>query len=292
MALYSLPTLDWLEYPDAGSTREPVPACSLDEVLGAAAAAGFGAVGIDDRTFAAYRRAGGSLGLLAEALQSHGLVCTDVGLLRIGESDALASAEELAGLARATDASICLTAPTQPMTSAQLIDELASCAEILGGAGARLALEFVPYGQLPTLAAAIEICDAVGWERCGVLVDTWHFFRGESQWDLLRSLDRDQIALVHANDAPSMRCADLAFESRFRRVPLGAGSFAIDEFFDVLGRLGYRGVVSLEVLSAELRASAPAIGARLLIDSLQRCTGAQRLGGVPSRGVQKLGSLT
>jgi sugar phosphate isomerase/epimerase len=63
---------------------------------------------------------------------------------------------------------------------------------------------------------------------------------------------------------------DLVFESRFRRVPPGSGTFALAEFADALAAVGYDGVVSIEVLSSALRRQRPADGARELLESLHR----------------------
>ena len=62
---------------------------------------------------------------------------------------------------------------------------------------------------------------------------------------------------------------DLVHESRFRRTPPGAGTFALGEFAEALDAIGYDGVVSIEVLSAALRRRPPAEGARELLDSLE-----------------------
>jgi sugar phosphate isomerase/epimerase len=153
------------------------------------------------------------------------------------------------------------------MASEEAIRGLREGAEIVGAAGARLALEFYPFGVIPTLADAIPLCEAVGWERCGLLVDTWHFFYGGEPWDLFRSLDATQIALVHADDAPPMESADLLDETVERRVPLGAGSFDLEGFAGVLDEIGYEGAYSLEVLSGVLRRQAPATVARTLMES-------------------------
>ncbi len=139
---------------------------------------------------------------------------------------------------------------------------------MLADAGVRTALEFAPYGGLTTLADAVDVCAAVGWERCGLLLDSWHFFRSGEPWPMLRSLDADEIGLVHVNDAPEPE-HDLIYESRFRRLPPGAGTFSLDDFVDALEAIGYDGVVSIEVLSEELRGRPPAAGAQELFDSLQ-----------------------
>ena len=240
-----------------------IPAWPLDDVLAAAAAAGFRDVGLDDLTVA-----GADPEEVAALLLSHGLVCTDVGVLRVGIGEIQPQAEALAALASATGAGVCIAA-LYTRTPAEALADLRTASSALADAGVRVALEFAPYGGLPTLAAAIDVCAAVGWDRCGLLVDTWHFFRSDEPWSLLRSLDADQIALVHVNDAPAPE-RDLVYESRFRRLPVGSGTFPIGEFAAALAATGYDGVLSNEVLSSALRRRPPADGARALLESLHR----------------------
>lgn len=232
-------------------------------MLAGAAEAGFRSVGLDDLTVA-----GRDPGDVAAQLRSHDLVCTDVGVLRVGEDDVQTSATKLAALASATGAGICIAA-LHTATPDEAIPDLRAGAAVLAESGVRTALEFVPYGTLPTLSDAIAVCAAVGWERCGLLIDTWHFFRSGEPWELLRSLDAGQIALVHVNDALPASSDDLAGESRFRRAPLGAGTFRLAEFAAALDELRYEGVLSIEVLSGELRNRPPAEGAGELLASLR-----------------------
>jgi sugar phosphate isomerase/epimerase len=232
-------------------------------VLAGAAAAGFRRVGLDDLTVA-----GRDPDDVAAVLRAHGLTCTDVGVLRVGEGDVHEASAGLAALASATGAGVCIAA-LYTATAAEAIPLLRAATTILAESGVRAALEFVPYGALPTLSDAVEVCEAVGWERCGLLVDTWHFFRSREPLERLHSLDRSQIALVHINDALPLASDDLVHESRFRRAPLGAGTFELAEFAATLAELRYEGVVSIEVLSGDLRSRPPAAGARELLDSLR-----------------------
>ena len=101
---------------------------------------------------------------------------------------------------------VCIAAVFAPIDRRRILAELDRCAETLGRAGARVALEFAAYGGLTRLADAVALCEEVGWDRCGVLVDTWHFFRTDAPWEVLRSLGGEQIALVHVNDGACRRC--------------------------------------------------------------------------------------
>ena len=178
-----------------------------------------------------------------------------------------AQCESLAALAAATGAHICIAAIAS--RTDESVDDLRAGAAILAEAGVRTALEFVPYGGVRSLSEGIDVCSAVGWDRCGLLVDTWHLFRGGEQWPLLRSLAAHQIALVHLNDAPEP-VGDLVYDSRFRRTPPGEGTFPLADFLELLDEIGYDGVVSLEVLSSAIRSRPPAEGARDLLDATRR----------------------
>lgn len=238
--------------------------------MDAVASAGSPGIGLDSYTIAHHGGAGGRVEDIATMLRSRGLVCTDVAPLLIDDDDARTGAEALAHVAALTGAGICIAAVYSPTPRADVIRSLRLCADIVGESGARLALEFTSYGGLTSLSEAVSLCDAVGWERCGVLVDSLHFFRTGASWPDLRALDGEQIALVHLDDAPPPTGDDRVFESRFTRVPPGVGSLPIDEFRDAIMTTGYRGVVSAEVLSAELRALSPEEGARALIGALRQ----------------------
>ena len=268
---YSLPTVNWLRFPSPGdpSGAEPAPEWPLEAILDGAAAAGFTAVGLDRHTVAAYVAAGGSIDALGVELGERGLRCTDVGVFPLGTPGALRAAEQLARIASATGAGICIAAHYAPTSFEAAVRELRQGAEILAGAGATLALEFVVYGPLRTLAEAAQLCEAVGWDRCRLLVDTWHVFRGGEPLSQLRSLGGDRIGLVHVNDGAAVPDADTVFEGRFGRLLPGRGAFQLAEFAAAVEAVGYRGVVGVEVLSNELRCLPPEEGARELMRSLR-----------------------
>jgi sugar phosphate isomerase/epimerase len=230
----------------------------LEAVLAGAAGAGFIAVGLDDASVA-----GRGEDDVAALLRANGLECTDVGVLRIGVDDPHTAATRLATLAQAVGAPTCIAAVMDGGRDAAR-DALAVAAGVLAPVGVRLALEHAAYGALHTLADAAGLCEDVGWERCGLLLDSWHVSHGADEWDVIAELDGTQVALVHLSDAPAPAGADLAYESRQRRLPPGRGRLDLERFLAALDALGYDGVVSVEVLSAELRERPPADGAREL----------------------------
>jgi sugar phosphate isomerase/epimerase len=239
-------------------------------VLDAVAQAGSPGIGLDSYTIAQHVHAGGRVEKLGAMVRSRVLTCTDVAPLLLAEDGSRADAEQLAHVAEVTGARICIAAVYRPTPRADVVRSLRVCADIVAASGARLALEFTSYGGLTSLSEAIDLCDTVGWDRCGVLLDSLHFFRTRGSWPDICALDGDQIALVHLDDAPPPSGDDRVFESRFSRVPPGAGSLPLEDFRDAIATTGYRGVVSAEVLSTDLRALPPEQGARELMDAVRR----------------------
>ena len=246
---WSLLAVNWVRWPGGDeNVAEPTPAWPLEAVLDAAAAAGFEAVGLDHYTLGGYVRDGGSVDEVGALLRTRGLRCTDVGVLPIGLGEATAAAAALARTATMTGAPVCIAALYADVAVDDAIRELRGAANVLGDAGVRIAFEFTAYGHRRSLRDAIELCRAVGWERCGLLVDTWHVFRGGEPLTLLRSLDAEQIALVHVNDAAPQSgldpvlldpvLLDPVFEGRFRRALPGSGTFPLGEFAETLAATG------------------------------------------------------
>lgn len=261
MVALSYPTLNALEMPGV-MTAEPQVLHPLEEVLAGAADGGFRHVGLDHFSLATwYARGRGDEDLVA-VLSEHGLGCSDVGVLRIEDAaSAELAAEHLAALARRVGARVC-SAIMLADPGPQSIRTLRRCADILSAADVRIALEFVPYSPVRTLREAVEICSDVGWERCGLLLDTWMFFNGDNLWEELEALPASHIAEIQFDDAPNPIGDDLVHESRHRRVLPGRGQFDLARFVTTVTTNGYDGPVSLEVLGTGFRALAPAEQAR------------------------------
>ena len=233
----------------------------LADVLAAASSAGFACVGLDVWSVDAHPAGGHSTLEVACMLEQTGLRCSDVLPLVVGADtdNTVESASRLATLATATDARLCGAAlgpdiddPRDP----RLRDRLRRCAEILAGSGVRLAIDFLPYSCLPTLADAVDLCDAVGWDAAGLLVDSWHTCV-TGQVGVLAELSATDIAMVQYSDGVIPEPGRIRQDSRnHRRLP-GQGEFDLAGFVAVVVATGYTGIVSPEVLSGEVRAAPP-----------------------------------
>jgi sugar phosphate isomerase/epimerase len=131
-----------------------------------------------------------------------------------------------------------------------LKETVARSAEIISGAGARLGVEFSPLGPVATIPDALEIVDAAGPDRAGVVVDSWHLLHGPNPWEELTQLPLDRIAYVQFTDG----FGEISMEETMSRRALpGEGELELERFVGTLRERGWEGVVSVEVLNRDLR---------------------------------------
>ncbi len=148
-----------------------------------------------------------------------------------------------------------------PFPSVAPVEELAGCfARLCDQAaehGLQVQLEFTPFPPVPDLATAWEIVRMAGRPNGGILLDTWHFFRGRPDLELLSTLPGDRIMAVQLSDGlEGFRESLLKDTFRHRELP-GDGCFDLAAVLKVLDRIGGLNRVGPEVLSLELQALDP-----------------------------------
>jgi sugar phosphate isomerase/epimerase len=218
----------------------------LQEVVAAAAGAGFRALGIG------IDQAGGEA---AQRFAQAGLSCHELLALVItnDESRVLAAARAATEAATTMGAPFVLTVFGAPLTQ-RTASIIARAAAVMDEAGVKMAVEFSPLGPISTLGDALEVVDAAGRSRAGVVIDSWHFCRGESSWADLEAVPLGQIAYVQFADALAPISDRRGSETMNRRALPGEGVLELDRFVEILRGRGFAGTVSIEVLSEQLRA--------------------------------------
>lgn len=219
-----------------------------------AAAAGFALVGPDCPSIEAWIGAGNTLPALTRQMHDAGIACDVVAVAALldGSADQLANLRRAGDHARALGArmvQVNVAAPDAVLRKAAV--EQAAAA--LDGTGLKLALEYMPFTPLSTLAETLEIVAAVGSARAGALVDIWHHSHDPGGWDALATAPLDAIAYIEFDDAQPAIGDDLVDETMHRRTFPGAGVLDCARFADVLHRRGYAGMVSIEVLDRTWR---------------------------------------
>jgi sugar phosphate isomerase/epimerase len=218
----------------------------VPDLVAAARDAGFSALGL---------RADLAGPEAAAAYAEAGLRCHELLALVVGE-DAPATiehAERLAAAAASVGAEWVLSVYLTGVTD-RTVKLVRHCASILARAGTGLAVEFSPLGPVATLRDALDLVAAAGPDRAGVVIDSWHFCTGDERWDALARVPLECVAYVQFADASPPTMDNAMRESMHGRAMPGEGILELDRFANTLLDRGYDGVVSVEVLSRELRA--------------------------------------
>ncbi len=130
--------------------------------------------------------------------------------------------------------------------------------------GLRLGLEAIPHTGIPELALAWQIVERAGRENGGVVLDAWHFFRGEPDYEVLGSIPGEKIFAVQLDDAPLEPYHDTAFESLHLRQLPGEGELDLGSFIRTVLASGTDALFGPEVFSDQLSTiAASELGHRL-----------------------------
>lgn len=89
-------------------------------------------------------------------------------------------------------------------------------------------LEFMPFWGVPDLTAARRIVDAADRDNSGIMVDTWHFARGNPNLDLLaRAAAELPLSVQAADGSPTPLGDDPIEETIHHRALLGEGGLPV-----------------------------------------------------------------
>ncbi len=240
-------TINWS--PFLGAPPPDVP-----RIVRAAARAGFRLISFDTAVLDAWRSRGATLGALRRLVEDEGLAIPAVHSIAIGDDVAAAREAalplaEAAGVFGARFVHVGGTAPLGPA----LIEATNAAARVCGEANAVLAVEFLPFLPIASIADARAMIASPETRGSGLVVDSWHFFHGPDDWPALEGLRADEIAYVQFDDHPPLASTDLLAETTTRRVYPGRGVFDLERFARTLTATGFAGPVGLEHLSAEAR---------------------------------------
>lgn len=222
--------------------------------------AGFDGVGLRPTAAELGRRGAAEL---ARAIADSGLTLLDVEVIRLGTDEPAVEPERLLDFAAGLGAQFALVVShhPDPGRTAQELDRLAG---IAAGRRLRVALEFMRFTAVPTLASALDVVRQTGRADVGVIVDALHLQRSGGTPADLRAIPPGGLAYVQLCDAVAASPPDpraLAEEARHHRLLPGAGTLPLRE---LVGRLDRAVPLSVEVQSDELaRTIAPGPRARL-----------------------------
>lgn len=155
-------------------------------------------------------------------------------------------------------------------TVESLTDRFARVCDRFARVGVNVHLEFTPFPPIASLATAWEIVRGADRGNGGIVVDTWHFFRGQPDLELLASIPGDRIFAVQVNDGAEALEESLAKDTyRHRRLP-GDGTFDLIGVLRTLRRTGGLRLVGPEVLSVDFDGVPPTEVARRVGTAIDR----------------------
>jgi len=151
---------------------------------------------------------------------------------------------------------------------ADAIATFASICDRAASHGLEVAIEYLPWGPVPDAKTAWELVSAAGRDNAGVLVDSWHHFRGANDAEQIRAIPSARIIAVQIDDAyKEVRGASLYDDTRNERLNPGDGDFDLVGFVRLLDDLGVNVPYSVEVLSNNQRSLPPAVAAKRSADA-------------------------
>jgi sugar phosphate isomerase/epimerase len=129
-----------------------------------------------------------------------------------------------------------------------------------------MCLEFAPWTSLPDVASTWEVVRRADHPNGGLLIDTWHFFRGNSDLSVLDRIPPTKVASIQFTDGPEKQPGMDPFDETVKlRRPPGEGAFDLVAFVHALDERGIVAPLSLEVISDEMRALDPRDAVRRMV---------------------------
>ena len=139
---------------------------------------------------------------------------------------------------------------TRENVIAESIKVLTELCDISSAYNVALAFEFLGQTDcsVPTLDLAAEIVREVNRKDLGLVIDSFHFYAGNSTFEMIESLDPEVIRIFHINDAEDLPREQL--EDRHRLLP-GLGILPLGDMLSSFRKIGYDKVASVEIFRPE-----------------------------------------
>lgn len=131
--------------------------------------------------------------------------------------------------------------------SVRVLNELADIAE---KHDVSLAFEFLGQTDcsVQTLDLCNEIVEKVNRKNVGNVIDTFHFYAGNSTFEAIEKMKPEKLFIFHINDAENLPKEQL---TDAHRLYPGTGILPIREIKAKFDQIGYDGMVSIEIFRPE-----------------------------------------
>jgi sugar phosphate isomerase/epimerase len=227
---------------------------TLEAQIRFAAAAGFRLVSADLFSLRVHRDTHGGVERVRAALEANDVAVYDLTGITVTDDRAttLAELDEFLAFAKVLGATwIQSRLPVDNAASRRIYTEVA---ERVVASGYGLAFEYSSFVPIRSLRQAIDFVSEVGRRvpRQALMIDSWHFFSCGDTFERLRDLDPALFGYLQLDDGLPPG-PDSRFDTLNRRALPGRGNLDLVGFVAAFDALGFEGVVSVEVMSEELR---------------------------------------
>jgi len=255
------------------STIKPAP---LMEKIDIAGTTGYTGIELWHDDIDDYVAQGGTLADIRKALGDNGLTVVTTIFLKgwwdtTGEvrRRALDECKRRMEIAAALNARHCVAGPPLGMID---IDEGARCYRDLLQTGQSIgvlpAAEYLGFSaEFNTIDKAGDLITRSGAPEATIVHDPFHIFRGGGSIETVSTLQPQQIAVFHFNDAPTFPPRELQLDPD--RVMPGDGHLDLRRLLTLLKQTGYTGWVSLELFNRDWWQRNPRETARIGLERMR-----------------------
>ncbi|MGI8668799.1 MAG: sugar phosphate isomerase/epimerase family protein [Aridibacter sp.] len=168
-----------------------------------------------------------------------------------------AECAELCGIAEKIDCPYVVVVPgklPENATKEQIIEESVKVLNELGDIAEKhnvsLAFEFLGQTDcsVQTLDLCNEIVEKVDRENIGNVIDTFHFYAGNSSFEAIENMKPEKLFIFHINDAENLPKENL---TDAHRLYPGEGILPIKQIKQKFDEIGYDRMVSVEIFRPE-----------------------------------------
>lgn len=153
----------------------------------------------------------------------------------------------------------------------ELVEQFGHMCDRAADCGRRVTLEFTPLGSIRDIGIGWAVVSGADRPNGGLLLDTWHYYRGGANDDLLERIPGDRFFHVQVNDGPTEpRGATVMEDTMHYRYLPGEGDWPIVELLGQLQSKPGIGPFGIEVFNDDLMKLPPEEIGRRSGDALRR----------------------
>lgn len=156
-----------------------------------------------------------------------------------------------------------------PFDEARASESLARVCAGAAGCGLLVSLEFFPWSDIADPATALRIVEGTGHANAGLMVDSWHVFRGVGDVAALTSVPGERVVGVQLNDAPKQPAPVILKETLEGRLLPGQGDIDLVGLVRTLDAIGSRAPLGAEIYSSDLAARSASEAAGLAAEAMR-----------------------